>query len=128
MNDSLVALMETRQKLLKLNYDDDRYDDLEEELHDQEDKFNAQFGSYLEDVLEEIHEKVCPDTDVLLPTAYLPESFNGEGAFTPSAKDGIFVEAEEYPDKDARLTLVPSPVRIILSVGKTVHKEVWKAS
>jgi hypothetical protein len=128
LNDSLVALMETRQKLLKLNYDDERYDDLEEQLHDQEDDFNERFGPYLEDVLEEIHEKVCPDTDVLLPTAYLPESFKGEGEFTPSSKDGIFVEAEEYPDKDARLTLVPSPVRIILTVGKSVHKEVWKAS
>jgi hypothetical protein len=128
MNNSLVSLMETRQKLLKLTYDDERYDDLEEKLHDQEDEFNERFGPYLEDVLEEIHEKVCPDTDVLLPTAYLPESFKGDGEFVPSGKDGIWVEADEYPNKDARLTLIPSPVRIILSVGKSVHKEVWKAS
>lgn len=127
INDSLVALIDTRQQLLKIDYADERYDDLEEALHDMEDDFNEKYGPFLEDVLEGVHEKVCPDTDVLLPTAYLPETYKGEGEFQPSSKDGVWVEADEYPNKEARLTLVPNPVRVILSVGKIVKKEVWKA-
>ena len=96
-------------------------------MHDMEDDFNEKYGPYLEEILEEVHEKICPDTDVLLPTAYLPDTFNGEGDFMPSTKDGVFVEAEEYPDKEARLTLVPNPLRLIISVGKAVQKVVWKS-
>lgn len=127
LNDSLVALIQTRQKLHELDYSDVRYDELEESLHKMEDKFNAKHGPFLEDVLEEVHGRVCPDTDVLLPTAYLPETYQGEGDFVPSSKDGVWVEADEYPNKEARLTLVPNPLRLILSVGKKVQKEVWKA-
>jgi hypothetical protein len=127
INESLVALIETRQQLMNLDYSDERYDEIEEALHDMEDDFNEKFGPYLEEVLEEVHEKVCPDTDVLLPTAYLPDSFQNEGKAVPSSKDGVWVEADEYPNKEARLTLLPNPMRIILSVGKQVQKEVWKA-
>jgi hypothetical protein len=127
INQSLVALIETRQQLMNLDYSDERYDEIEEALHDMEDDFNEKFGPYLEEVLEEVHEKVCPDTDVLLPTAYLPDSLQNEGKAGPSSKAGVWVEADEYPNKEARLTLLPNPMRIILSVGKQVQKEVWKA-
>jgi hypothetical protein len=127
LNSALVALIETRQELQKINYSDERYDELEEALHDMEDAFNDQYGPFMEDVLEEVHERVCPDTDVLLPTAYLPEALKNENGFMPSNKDGVWVEADQYPDKEARLALVPNPPRLILSVGKNVQEEVWKA-
>jgi hypothetical protein len=51
LNKQLVALIEKKQALGKLSYNDERYDDIEEELHDLEDDFNEEFGPYLEDVL-----------------------------------------------------------------------------
>lgn len=126
LNESLLELIKTRQELLKIDYSDERYDDLEEALHDLEDDFNEKYGPFLEDVLEDVHTHICPDTDVLLPTAYLPEKYDGQGDFKPTNKDGVWVEADEYPNKEARLTLVPSPPRVILAVGTTVQKEVWK--
>ncbi len=125
LNKMLVALIEKKQELSKLPYSDDRYDDLEEELHDLEDDFNEEFGPYLEDVLEDVHAKICPDTDVLLPTAYLPNSLEGESG--SDQKEGVWVDYDEFPGKESRLVLIPNPVRLILSVGKNVKKEVWKA-
>jgi len=125
LNKQLVALIEKKQALSKLSYNDERYDDIEEELHDLEDDFNEEFGPYLEDVLEDVHAKICPDTDVLLPTAYLPNSLEGESG--SDQKEGVWVDYDEFPGKESRLVLVPNPVRLILSVGKNVRTEVWKA-
>ncbi|MDQ3292483.1 MAG: hypothetical protein M3Q05_14445 [Bacteroidota bacterium] len=127
LNSSLIAIIQKKQELGKLTYDDDRYDDVEEELHDLEDDFNEKFGDYLEDILTQVHDKVCPDTDVLLPTAYLPTQLAGDDNAAISSKEGVWVDTEEYPDREARLVLVPNPTRLILSVGKNVRKEVWKA-
>lgn len=125
LNKSLIAIIEKKEMLGKLSYNDDRYDDLEEELHDMEDEFNEEFGPYLEEVLEDIHAKLCPDTDVLLPTAYLPNNLSGESG--TDHKEGIWVDSDEFPGKEARLVLVPNPTRIILNVGNKTRKEVWKA-
>ena len=127
LNSSLTTIIEKKQELGKLTYDDDRYDDVEEELHDLEDDFNEQFGEYLETVLTKVHDEICPDTDVLLPTAYLPTQLVSEDNTSISAKEGVWVDTEEYPDREARLVLVPNPTRLVLTVGKTVRKEVWKA-
>jgi len=127
LNRALVTLIEKKQELLKLPYNHDSYDDIEEELHDLEDDFNEEYGPYLEEVLEKVHEKLCPDTDVLLPTAYLPNDLTGGPGDTPSHKEGVWVDSDEFPGKEARLVLVPNPTRLILSVGKGVRKEVWKA-
>ena len=108
LNKALITLIEKKQALSKLSYNDDRYDDMEEELHD----------------LEDVHAKLCPDSDVLLPTAYLPNNLGGE---TTAEKEGVWVDSDEFPGKEARLILVPNPARLILSVGKTVRKEVWTA-
>ncbi|AKQ45844.1 hypothetical protein TH63_09625 [Rufibacter radiotolerans] len=127
INTALVTIIQKKQELSKLSYNDDRYDEVEEELHDLEDEFNDSFGEYLEEVLGDVHHKVCPDTDVLLPTAYLPEQLNGDGQVDVTGKEGVWVEADAFPNKEARLVLVPNPTRIILSVGKGVREEVWKA-
>ncbi|PSR56417.1 hypothetical protein AHMF7605_24410 [Adhaeribacter arboris] len=127
LNSSLITIIQKKQELSKLTYDDDRYDEIEEELHDLEDDFNENFGDFLEDILTQVHDKVCPDTDVLLPTAYLPTQLASEDNATISAKEGVWVDTEEFPDREARLVLVPNPTRLVLSVGKNVRKEVWKA-
>lgn len=127
LDSSLITIIQKKQELSKLTYDDDRYDEVEEELHDLEDDFNERFGDYLEDILAQVHDKVCPDTDVLLPTAYLPTQLASDDNSTISAQEGVWVDTEEFPDREARLVLVPNPTRLVLSVGKNVRKEVWKA-
>ena len=77
----------------------------------------------LETALDKVHTDLKSDTDVLLPTAYLPSTPGS----TPSPKEGVWVDSEKYPGKEARITLIPNPVRIMLTVGKQVQQELWKA-
>ena len=131
---ALIALAEKRIELSQLNYNDESYDELEEELHDMEDTFVDTYGKELEHVLEEIHEKYCPESDVLLPTAYLAkryirrnEQVNGRPVYDVAPKEGVWVELDANPGKEAHLVLVPSPARILLTVGTKEQKEVWRA-
>ncbi|MEJ7660982.1 MAG: hypothetical protein WKG07_15875 [Hymenobacter sp.] len=48
-------------------------------------------------------------------------------ALGPLPKEGVWVDSEKYPGKEARITLIPNPVRIMLTVGKQAQQELWKA-
>lgn len=110
---ALLELEKRRSELSLLDYSNPKYDEIEEQLHDLEDDFQGEFGSELERILQTIHDKHCPETDVLLPIAYMG--------------DGVLVEAEEHPQKEARLILQSNPPKIVLQVGKDKREMVWSA-
>ncbi|MBL7860668.1 MAG: hypothetical protein JNJ65_05850 [Cyclobacteriaceae bacterium] len=118
-----------RNALSKIDYNNPKYDDLEEELHDLEDSLHVKYGEYLEDVLQDVHDKYCPDTDVLFPIAYLAKTYaiNDKNEFTVAASEGVFVEVDSIPGKDTKLVIVPNPLRVILNVGKDQQQIVWTA-
>jgi len=118
-----------RNELKKIDYNNPKYDDLEEELHDLEDSLHVKFGEYLEDVLQDVHDKYCPDTDVLYPIAYLAKSYtiNDKNEFSVATSEGVFVEVDSIPGKDTKLVIVPNPIRVILNVGKDQQQIVWTA-
>lgn len=122
LNAALLKLVEKKHELAQLAYNDARYDDVEEELHDLEDTFNDEYGEYLEEALESVHRRLRSDTDVLLPTAYLPTS---PATAAPGPKEGVWIDSEEYPGKKVYLALVPNPTRFVLAVGAE-RKEMWK--
>ncbi len=122
LNAALVKLVEKKHELAQLAYNDTRYDDVEEELHDLEDTFNEEYGEYLEEALDGVHRRLRSDTDVLLPTAYLPSSGI---AVAPGPKEGVWIDSEDFPGKKAYLTLVPNPTRFLVTSGPE-RKEVWK--
>jgi hypothetical protein len=113
LDSALQAIETKRVELSKLNYNNPKYDDLEEQLHDMEDDFQDNFGEHVEEALQNIHEEICPDNDVLMPIAYLGK--------------GVFVEVEKYEGKDTKLVLVTNPTRIILAVGKEKQEVLWTA-
>ena len=71
LDKALQQIVDCRAELSKIDYNNPKYDDLEEKLHDLEDNFQDEYGDFLEDALQGIHDKYCPDNDVLLPIAYL---------------------------------------------------------
>jgi hypothetical protein len=113
LDQALQEIIKRKEALAKLNYNNPKYDELEEELHDLEDDFQDQYGEYLEDALQEIHDELCPDNEVLMPIAYLGK--------------GVPVEVDKYDGKDTRLILMPSPSRIILTIGKDKEEVIWTA-
>ena len=75
IDEAMIAILQKRLELSKLSYSDETYDDVEEFLHDLEDDFNEKYGNQLEEILDKVHIKHCPESDVLLPTAYLAKKF-----------------------------------------------------
>lgn len=111
LDQALENILRKREELSKIDYNNPKYDDLEEQLHDLEDDFQVEYGDFLEDALQEVHDQYCPDNDVLLPIGYLGQ--------------GVPVEVDRLPGKDTRLVLAANPVRIILAVDKDKQQVVW---
>src|ERR1700712_127891 len=102
LDKAITDIIEKKIALSGLAYDHKDYDKIEEELHDLEDDFIEKYGDYLEEVLEKIHEEICPESEVLLPIAYLANNYNktgniskGSTAYEINYKEGVWVEVEK---------------------------------
>jgi hypothetical protein len=117
-----------RNELSKIDYNNPKYDELEEQLHELEDSIQVKYGEYLEDVLQDIHDEFCPDTDVLYPIAYFAKSYivTNSKEFSVGPKEGVYVEVDAMPGKETKLVIVPGPLRIILNSGNG-QQVVWTA-
>ncbi|MDH5382875.1 MAG: hypothetical protein OEW75_18615 [Cyclobacteriaceae bacterium] len=118
-----------KNTLYDLGYDNPKYDEMEEQLHDLEDDFVDEFGDYLEDALKEIHDKYCPDNDILLPIAYMANRYfiDEKNVYSVEAKEGVFVDADDFPGNNPRLVMLPNPTRFVLYSGTGVAEIVWLA-
>jgi hypothetical protein len=112
LDSALQELVKKRIELKAIDYNDPKYDDLEEKLHDLEDDFQDEYGDDMEKILKEVHVNHFPDSDILLPIAYMG--------------DGALVESDKYPGKDTRLVLEANPPRFVLRVGKDDKEVVWE--
>jgi hypothetical protein len=133
LNQAVREVVEKRRLLSQMGYDHEQYDDVEEELHDLEDDFLEQYGDFLEKALQKVHDAYCPESDVLLPTAYLPRQYqkvvdakSGEEEIELGDNDGVWVELEEFPGADAKLVILPDPTRIEL-LTQAGSQPVWTA-
>lgn len=129
LDQMMTAIAEKKFELGQLDYSNEKYDTVEEELHDLEDDLIEIFGESLEEVLYEVHDEYCPDNDVLLPTAYLAKVYlkKDDGNFDISTDQGVIVDVDDYPGKLSRLVFLPNPTRLVLMVEHELGVEVWKA-
>ncbi|MCB0494190.1 MAG: hypothetical protein KDC93_17425 [Cyclobacteriaceae bacterium] len=129
MDNALQEIIAKRNLLQKLDYNNPKYDDLEEELHDMEDDFQDNYGEYLEKVLQQVHDQHCPDTDVLHPIAYIAKAYtvSSNNEFILDSSDGLYVEMDKYPGKETKLALAPNPMRVILNIGEEKQEVIWSA-
>ncbi|WMJ74505.1 hypothetical protein RCC89_15210 [Cytophagaceae bacterium ABcell3] len=131
----LTKLVELKNKLATLDYNDKNYDKIEDELHDLEDEFLENYSDELETVLETVHDEHCPESDVLLPTAYIANKYvetgkneDGTKRFDVAIGEGVCVETEEHEGKDTRLVILPGPLRVVLIINGKEKQVVWEAS
>jgi len=129
LDKALQEIIAKRNSLQHLDYSNPQYDDLEQALHDLEDDFQDRYGDYLEGVLRELHDRHCPDTDVLYPIAYIAKAYsvNANNEFVVKYSDGVYVEMDQYPGKETRLAFAPNPMRVVLNVGNERQEVVWEA-
>jgi hypothetical protein len=133
LNEDLIALVGRRNLLASLDYNDEAYDQVEEEMHDLEDDFIEKYGPYLEEAFRKVHQEHCPDEDVLLPIAYVAKKYiekkdaEGNLIFGVGPNEGVIVDADQFPKAHVRLFLVPTPTRLVMTVNNRNPKVVWKA-
>ena len=134
LNADFAAIADKINELDDLDYSDERYDDLEEALHDLEDEFLEEFGQELEEAIALVHDEFCPDNDVLLPTAYFAKNYirlqkdhKGRHSYDVEYGEGVPVEVDDFPDQEVRLVLVPGPTRLLVTVGDTAKQVAWRA-
>jgi len=129
LDKAIQEIASRRNDLKKIDYNNLKYDELEEELHDLEDSLHVKYGDYLEEILQNVHDKYCPDTDVLFPIAYLAKSYivNAKNEYAVANNEGVYVEVDSIPGKDTRLVILPNPIRVILNVGNNQQQVVWTA-
>jgi len=134
LNADLVELVSRKNLLASIDYNDEAYDQVEEDLHDFEDDFLEKYEEDLEAVFQKVHDEYCPDNDVLLPIAYVAKKYiekrdeEGNVTFGVGPNEGVLVEVDEHPKSHVRLFIVPSPTRIIMTIDNRDPKVVWEAS
>ena len=127
LNTYLKSIIEKRAKLLTIPYSDDTYDAEEDALHDLEDEFADEFGDEMEAVISKVLKTLNSDSDVLHPTAYLPQMADGVDF---GDDPGVPIEIDAYEDNDEmdiRLVLIPDPAQLVLMLNGAIAREMWKA-
>ena len=133
LNEDLCELVSRRNLLAAIDYNDEAYDQVEEDLHDFEDDFLEKYDDFLEEVLQSVHDKYCPDNDVLLPIAYIAKKYiektdnAGNVTYGVGPNEGVLVEMDDHLNSDVRLILVPSPTRIVMTIDNKNPNIIWEA-
>lgn len=132
LNRQLANIVDLRNELETLGYSDESYDDVEDELHEEEDLFVEEFGDFLEKVIANVHKEVGTSAEILLPTAYLSKSYevfkeNGEEIiYHIDDEDGIYVKIDDFVELNTRIVFVPNPARFYFTVNGEIKREVWR--
>ena len=132
LNQAFIEIAEKKIELDRFDVQDPQYDLILAEIHDMEEAFMQEYGSFVEEALFNVHDEYCPDNDVLLPIAYMASQYlkspNAKQPYDVTKDQGIPVEADDFPGVKARLVLVPGPTRLILQGQFDEFKEiVWVA-
>ncbi len=132
VNEAIFEIIELRNELATLSYNDTKYDQVEDELHEVEEQFEKEFGNVIEDAIADFYDEYCPDSDVLSPLAYIAKAYQVTGennvgkTYEVARKNALAIELDDYPNQDNRLTLIPNPLRLVAYFGDGTTKEVWK--
>lgn len=133
LNDAIIEIILKKNELDAIDYANENYDEIEDQLHDLEDEFLEKYGDDLEKEITKIHKKLCPKSDVLSPIAYIGKCYfvetkaDGSLKFDREPGQGVSVEITGFEDEDTKLLLIPNPLKLLLTINDKTAKEVWKA-
>jgi hypothetical protein len=124
LDTALLAIIEQRNKLAQLDYNDPLYDEIENRLHEIEDAFVEHFGEELEDIIEDIYELHHLQGDVLSPISYLARAYQIESSkkgteYKVELEDALAIDSQNH------LVIFPSPPRICLLDKAGNSLELW---
>lgn len=135
LNDDLTKIVELRNVVGEDGLADNLMQKTEAELRKCESRFLEEYGIYLEEVLKDVHDEICPDDNVLSPIEYLANKYidtgnkrDGRKVYEVENDQGVSVGVDDYPGKQTKLVILPNPVRIMLLVDANDREELWRSN
>jgi hypothetical protein len=138
VNQKILELIDLNEHLADLNYNDPKYDELEEKVYNLQDEINEAYGKHFDTVIQGILDQLKSKDDLLNFTDYVARSYNVSGDKNP---DGslkfdkvpqestlIIIKPEALNGKriEAKLYIKPNPLRIGLAIGDH-ERIVWSS-
>ncbi len=135
LNDDLTKIVELRNIVGEKGLENNLLSKTEKELRKCESQFLESYGIYLEEVLKDVHDEICPDDKVLSPIEYLAKKYidtgnkrDGRKVYEVENNEGVNVGVDDYPGKITKLVILPNPMRIMLIVDDNNREELWRAN
>jgi hypothetical protein len=138
VNQKVLGLIELNDQLADINYNDPRYDELEDKVYGLQDEANAAYGDYFDGVFKEIFKQLNSKDDILNFTDYIARSYMVSGEKNPDGSlkfDNvpedctlITIKPEALKGKriEAKIYLKPNPLRIGFAIGEH-ERIVWNS-
>jgi hypothetical protein len=133
LNQLLISIAETKNKLSFINYNDPLYDSYEDKLHTLEDVLMETYGDYLDNTLNLLYQQFSFQEDLSHPLSYIPSQFeikekDGNLHFNVLPEHCLKINSDKYPEEIIKVVLLPSPARFVVYLLRT-HKElIWKVN
>lgn len=121
LNSVIVRLLGMK-KTLQGRMSDMEREDLLTELQSWEQILIMEYGEWLEEILSQVYDEYCPDDEVVSPISYL----YGSNLLSGDSPVGVEVHADDFPGVQARLVLLPDPVRLEL-YNEHFREVIWQA-
>lgn len=133
LEEDLSKIVELRNIVGEKGLEDNLLSKTRSELEKCENTFLSTYGIYLEEILKDVHDEICPDDQVLSPIDYLANKYidtgnkrDGKKVYEVDNDQGVKVGVDDYPGKKTRLVILPNPVRIMLLVDDIEREELWR--
>lgn len=135
INKQLIQIIELRNKLSTLSFNDDTYDEVEENVQDLEDDLAEEFGKEITQIIEKIYDELSNESEPEPIAAYIGRKYfpseDEEGAYEVDFNEGVFIKiVSQGPHSrkmSVRLVILPSPFRFAFSAQKG-QLTVWSSA
>ncbi len=129
LNQDFERIAEKKTALTQLDKESEGYGETSKALDQMLDQFIADYGTYLEEVLYEIHDEYCPDSDVMSPLAYIANKYvrRESNRFEVESTEGVEVYVDDFPEGNHKMVMVPSPCRLVIQNEGGFKEIVWQA-
>lgn len=129
LNQDFEKIAEKKTKLSALTGASKDFAIVENELNELLDSFIENYGTFLEEIIYEVHDEFCPDNDVLSPIAYIAKKYvkRASNKFEVEPSEGVQVDVDDFPEGNNKLVMVPSPCRLIIQNEEGFKETVWQA-
>ena len=132
MNLALEGIVLLKNQLHGMAETDEKFAAISTALEDAEADFENEFGSQMHEILLDVYDELCPDSDIMPFKNYLAKFYhvrksNGKDSYLVDGTEGFLVQMDDFPKKETKLVLLPCPLRIELNIDDYTKEQVWTA-